>query len=135
MGKVILDASIATKWFRMDSEADVSFAERLLERHLASELRIVVPLLLFLELLNAAARRWRWTPRELEHTADRLGEVGFDVAEPSLARIARWSSRGLMACDASCVALAEERGVPLVTADERILAVRPGIARRVGDVA
>jgi len=133
LGELVLDASIATKWFRVNSEADILLAERLLERHLAGELRIVVPLLLFLELLNAAARRWRWTPRELEHMADRLGEVGFDVAEPSLAGIARWSSRGLTAYDACYVALAEERGVPLVTADERILAVCRGIGRRVGD--
>jgi predicted nucleic acid-binding protein len=45
------------------------------------------------------------------------------VRQPSLPGIARWTARGLTAYDACYVALAEERGVQLVTADELIISV------------
>jgi predicted nucleic acid-binding protein len=46
-----------------------------------------------------------------------------------MARIASWTARGLTAYDATYVALAEERGIGLVTNDRQILALAEGIAR------
>lgn len=94
-----------------------------------------VPALLFLELLNAAARRWRWSESELRDMAQELAELPFVVGEPPLEAIARWASRGLSAYDASDVALAEQRGLTLVTTDEQIVAVAPTVARHLRDYA
>jgi predicted nucleic acid-binding protein len=88
----------------------------------------MVPRLLFLELVNVAGRQWRWTEARLLDLVDRLERTRFDVAEPALERVALWTARGLTAYDATYVALADERGIPLITDDRQILALARGIA-------
>ena len=51
------------------------------------------------------------------------------MAEPELDAVASWVARGLTAHDAVYVALAEERGLPLVSDDQAILETASGIAR------
>lgn len=85
--------------------------------------------MLFLELLNVAGRRWKWSDGRLARFAAALDDLGFDVGEPELASIAAWTSRGLTAYDSAYVALAENLGLPLITDDELILAVAPEVAR------
>lgn len=131
MTEVVLDASVLVKWFKTAGEQHVIAARRLRGRFERGELLIVVPPLLFLELLNLAARRWAWGEVRLEQLATRLEALGLEVQEPPLTRVAHWSSLGLTAYDACYVALAEARRVALVTADDRILAVAQGIARSI----
>ena len=121
------------KWFRHQHESDLEQALRLRERMRGGLVTVVVPALLFLELLNAAARRWRWSESELRDMAQELAELPFVVGEPPLEAIARWASQGLSAYDASYVALAEQRGLTLVTTDEQIVAVAPAVARHLRD--
>ena len=97
--------------------------------HRAGRLDVAVPRLLFLEILNVAARRWHWPEKELVELADALQSLGFEVAEPPLDAVAAWAARGLSAYDACYVALAETRGVALVTTDAEIAAAAPSIAR------
>lgn len=75
-----------------------------------------------------AGRQWRWSEERLFDLVDRLERTRFDVLEPSLDRVALWTARGLTAYDATYVALAEERAVPLITADRQILTLAGGIA-------
>ncbi|TAK23969.1 MAG: PIN domain-containing protein [Chloroflexota bacterium] len=128
----VLDASIVLKWMNAPGEQDVVEAERILTRFLAGELRVVVPPLLFVEVLNVAARRWRLSLPRLERLAARLDAFAFEVDQPALTGIARWCARGLTAYDACYVALAEARGITLITADEGIVASAPRHARRLG---
>jgi predicted nucleic acid-binding protein len=88
----------------------------------------VAPRLLALEVLNVAARRWKWTADELDAVAVRLDEIGWRFVEPDLRDVARWAGQGLSAYDATYVAVAEAAGCPLVTDDARILAVAPHVA-------
>lgn len=55
-----------------------------------------------------------------------------EVIDPELSRIARWTARGLTAYDATYVALAEERGIRLVTGDPQVLTLAVGIAQPIG---
>lgn len=110
-------------------EQHVQAASNLYSRFRRGELVVVVPQLMFLELLNVAARRWGWDVQRLERFAADLEQLGLEVRQPSLTRIARWCSRGLTAYDACYVALAEERRTVVITADERILAVAGARAR------
>lgn len=82
---------------------------------------MVVPGLLFLEILNVAGRRWSWTEESLIELALALDDIEFEVVEPDLASIATWVARGLTAYDAAYVALAQSRDLVLITDDERIL--------------
>lgn len=97
----------------------------------AGRLTVAVPDLLFLELVNVAGRWWRWPEAELLELVHLLDGAGFEVDEHDLSRVAVWTARGLTAYDAAYVAIAEERGVPLVTNDQEILQRAADIARPV----
>jgi|SRR5579859_4303661 len=131
MNEIVLDASIASLWLRPPGSPAAASAQALLKRYEAGQLGVVVPRLLFLELLNVAGRRWRWAEVALIDLATRLEAMLGDVIDPDLGRVASWTARGLTAYDATYVALAEERGVPLITHDRQILAVATGIAQAV----
>lgn len=124
-----MDASVASLWLRPPASPGAESAQALLERYEAGHLSVVAPSLLFLELLNIAGRRWRWAEAALIELATRLEAMLAEVVDPDLGRIASWTARGLTAYDATYVALAEERGIPLVTHDRQILAVAAGIAQ------
>lgn len=131
MNEVVVDASIASLWVRPPGSPGAGPAQALLERYEAGDVSVVAPPLLFLELLNVAGRRWRWAEATLSELATRLEGMFTDVADPDPRRVASWTARGLTAYDATYVALAEERGIPLVTNDRRIVAIAAGIAQTV----
>ena len=128
MTEVVLDASVVAKWFSPRTEEGQADAHLIRKRYGAGELLVVVPPLLFLELINLAARRWAWEEAAVLTMTISLEELDFEVGESELAAVAAWASRGLTAYDAAYVALAEARGIRLVTDDQRILEVAPGIA-------
>lgn len=129
MSEIVLDASVLIKWFRVPGEQHRDAALALYDQFTRGALLVVVPPLLFLELLNVAARRWGWDIERLKRFAADLAQIGLEVRQPTLGGIARWCGLGLTAYDACYVALAEERRTVVVTDDERILAVAGGLAR------
>ena len=118
--ELVLDASVVVKWFKTAGEAHVEAAQRLRERYREGQFSVVVPGLLYLELLNAA-RRWGWGAEELAALANGLTSLGFRVHEPALEGIVTWCARGLTAYDACYLAVAEERRTVVVTTDDLIL--------------
>lgn len=120
MTTVVVDASIALKWLR---EEEGSEAARALLRD-----DLVAPPLLRLEVVNVAARRWRWAEEALMELVAQLDRLGLTFDEPPSTGIVRWTARGLTAYDASYVALAEARDCGLVTADVGTLEVARGLA-------
>lgn len=120
MREVVLDASVVLKWFAVEQRGS-SEARELRDDYEAGRLSVVVPSLLFLELLNVAGRRWRWEAEAVAELAEALGDLAFEVGEPELQSVASWVSRGLTAYDAAYVALAEERELALVTDDEAVI--------------
>lgn len=128
MSDVVLDASVLLKWFRKEGEEHLEQARALRERFEAGELHVLAPPLLWLEIVNVAARSWRWEAKELDDLAGELPGLGFEMVEPNLESIARWCGVGLTAYDAGYVAVAEETGSTLVTDDAQILAAAPELA-------
>jgi predicted nucleic acid-binding protein len=126
--EVVLDASVVLKWFAAEQRGSAE-ARELRTEYQTGRLFVAVPALLFLELLNVAGRRWRWTEEVLLELAEALDDLLFEVGEPALHSVASWVARGLTAYDAAYVALAEERGVALVTDDETIVALAGEITR------
>jgi predicted nucleic acid-binding protein len=128
LNEAVLDASVVLKWFHAGGEAHQEAARELRERFEAGELRVFAPSLLWLEVVNVAARSWGWTAPRLSRLAAALPDLGFETAEPDLGEVARWTAAGLTAYDAAYVALAENLGLPLVTDDAEILRVAPDAA-------
>ncbi|MCP9487860.1 MAG: type II toxin-antitoxin system VapC family toxin [Gaiellaceae bacterium MAG52_C11] len=125
--ELVVDASVAFTWFRAEEGSES--AALILDQHERGELGLVVPSLLGLELVNAAARKWRWSTGEIGALVAGLARLRLRVNDPTLDSVAAWAARGLTAYDASYVALAEERGCQLLTADIEILTAAPGLAR------
>jgi predicted nucleic acid-binding protein len=131
MIEIVVDASIVSLWLRPSGSPGANPAQALLDRYQAGHLNVVTPQLLFLELMNLAGRRWRWAEAALIELAARLEVMFTDIVDPDLDGVASWTARGLTAYDATYVALAQDRGVPLVTNDRQILAMAAGIAQAV----
>lgn len=128
MTEAVLDASVVLKWFHSEGEGRLEAARELRRRFEAGELRVLAPPLLWLEIVNVAARRWAWPEARLERLAATLADLGFELLEPDVIDVARWAGRGLTAYDAAYVAVAERAGVPLVTDDAEIVGLASELA-------
>ena len=128
MNESVLDASVVIKWFRSEGERHVDAARSLRRAFESGALLVVAPSLLQLEIVNVAGRRWGWNETALVDLAAALDDLGFELREPDLERVARWTARGLTAYDAAYVALAEAEGLQLVTDDDRVVARAPQVA-------
>jgi predicted nucleic acid-binding protein len=126
--EAVLDASVVLKWLRTEGERHREEALALRRAFEAGELTVFAPPLLWLEIVNVAARRWGWSARQLDDLAAQLPALGFIMLEPVLAGISSWAAAGLTAYDATYVAVAEETGVPLITDDAGILKVAVDLA-------
>jgi predicted nucleic acid-binding protein len=129
----VLDASVVLKWFNREGEVHAEAAGALRGDFEAGELRVIAPPLLWLEIINVAARRWGWSSSQLELLASALSELGFELVEPEPEAIARWAGRGLTAYDAAYVAVAEETGVPVITDDAQICRLATGLSEPLGE--
>ena len=132
MNEAVLDASVVLKWFHSEGERHVQVARQLRAQFEDGGLRVLAPQLLWLELLNVAARRWGWPQAQLEQLAGTLEQLGFEVLKPELLSVARWAVNGLTAYDAAYVAVAEHAGAQLITDDEQIVAIAPRVATALG---
>ncbi len=125
---VVVDASVALKWFL--PEPDSVLAEALLRR--ADTL--LAPTLIVSEVCNAAWKRFRrgeTTARQLQWVAERITGVGMLlISDEALAVPATAIARRLdhPVYDCLYLALADERGAMLVTADRRLHARVGGTA-------
>jgi predicted nucleic acid-binding protein len=126
--EAVLDASVVLKWFRAEGERNLAAARSLRTSFETGELVVFAPPLLRLEIVNVAGRRWRWPETALVELAGALDELGFELREPELGRVARWTARGLTAYDAAYVALAEAEKIRLVTDDDLVVTVAPAVA-------
>jgi predicted nucleic acid-binding protein len=128
VSEVVLDASVVMKWFRADGERHLGPARALRTTFEAGELIVFAPPLLRLEIINVAGRRWRWAESSLLELAAALDELGFELIEPELVRVAYWTARDLTAYDAAYVAVAEANNTRLVTDDDLIVSVAGEVA-------
>ena len=129
MTEAVLDASVVIKWFRAEGERNVDAARALRRSFEAGALIVFTPPLLRLEIVNVAGRRWRWNEAALADLAAALNDLGFELTEPDLVRVAHWTARGLTAYDAAYVAVAEAVGASLVTDDDLIIEIAGEIAQ------
>jgi predicted nucleic acid-binding protein len=120
--RLVVDSSVAVKWFVAEGEAGVAEALTLLDGHLSRRCVLAAPSHLLLEVLNALSSRGLDEPdlraaarsllgAQLELTpAEQLAEKAAGIA----------ATHGLTVYDAAFAALADELGCDLVTEDRRL---------------
>ncbi len=120
---VVVDASVAVKWFIVDDEASVEAADKLLARHSRGDVRLIAPALLAHEVLNVLRRPGRPAPA-LPDAMTALFETDILFVAPDRALMVRTADLvveyGLSTFDAAYAALAATLGCELVTADKRL---------------
>lgn len=131
MRRFVVDASVAVKWFRPE-ERHTDQARAILRDHTTRSIQLRAPSLLFLELINSAARRWRWPVEGLTGMVEELSATSLTFGEVDPATVVKWAAQGLSAYDSAYVALAEAHGILLLTDDEQILRTAPSIATALG---
>lgn len=127
MKLVVLDASVAAKWFLPRAgESLVDEALQLLSRHADHEIEFTVPDLFWAEFGNIlwkAVRLGRWSAGAAESALQRMRELKLSIV-PTAGLVEDALSIALAAgrsvYDSVYISLAVRSGVELVTADERL---------------
>lgn len=118
----VVDASVIVKWFLHQQEADRDRALALRDLHISGRSTIYIPQLAFLEVLNAIRFSTKADEEDGETALETLQDLNLETktADVNLLRKANaiaWAYK-ITIYDALYVALAEQVGYPLITADE-----------------
>ncbi len=119
--KKVIDASIAAKWFLNEDGTKEALSIR--DDHIGEETLIIVPEVLFLEVLNAL--RYKNADKKLLESASKiLFEIQLHVERTNefiLCKAINISLEyGLTIYDSIYAAIAQLHGCPLITADEKL---------------
>ncbi len=133
--RVVVDSSVAFKWFAPTEESGCDEAFGLIADHRANLIEIAAPTLMRLEVLNGFWKR-KATAADLTLVGSVLDGFGLHWFEidgeraVSAARIA--ATHGLTVYDSLFVALALELDAELVTADAAIISAGASRTRSLG---
>jgi predicted nucleic acid-binding protein len=129
MRRIVVDASVLLGWFAGERDRRGQ-ARRLRAEYEAGALSVVVPSVVFLEVLDATARATGWDQARLAILARDLESLGLEVREPVAGELAFWMARGLGGQESAYAALASGEGIPLATQDERLLRIAAAVVQR-----
>jgi predicted nucleic acid-binding protein len=118
----VVDASILVKWFLHQQEADRDRALALRELHVSGRSTIFIPQLALLEVLNAVRFALKAKEEDAELALEALQDLHLETKPSEFALMRKsnaiaWAYK-ITIYDAVYVALAEQVGYPLITADE-----------------
>jgi len=123
--RLVIDASVALKWYLKDEEFGQK-ALGLLDRYVLNELDLLAPSLLEYEVINGliiARKRGRIKKKEVLLAMDGFMDLNIDLKSlkgiypKMLYYCSRYNCSGY---DASYLAVSEEEGAIMVTADRRL---------------
>ncbi len=122
INNIVIDASVIVKWFIDENDSDK--AEIIKELFINEKINIVVPSLLYYEVLNALKYSKLFRLDELNLVGESIENYGFDFIvikdeiREKMVEIA--INHDISIYDASYIALAEKFNTHLITADEKI---------------
>lgn len=119
---IVLDASVIVKWFIDENNSDK--AEIIKEQFINEKINIIIPSLLYYEVLNVLKYSKLFKLDELNLVGESIENYGFnavvikDEIREKMVEIA--INHDISIYDASYIALAEKFNTQLITADEKI---------------
>ena len=118
----VVDASVIVKWFLHHQEADRDRALALRDLHISGRSTIYIPQLALLEVLNAIRFSPKADEEDGETALEALQDLHLEIRSADVdvlrkANAIAWAYK-ITIYDALYVALAEQVGYPLITADE-----------------
>ena len=121
----VVDASVLVKWFLHQQEANRDRALALRNLHISGRSTIFIPQLALLEVLNAIRFSPKAKEEDSETALEALQDLHLETRPPEFdvlrkANAIAWAYK-ITIYDALYVALAEQVGYPLVTADEAMI--------------
>ena len=126
MTRLLIDTSVLIKWFHSDGESELTQARALRSAHVAGELDAHMLDLASYEVGNVLSSALRWTGADV---ADQLDDLQAILGPPLVMSSVWFRNAALLAhthalsfYDASWAAAAGELGIPLISADRRLLA-------------
>ncbi len=123
--EIVLDASIAVKWFNTKSEDNVEIALEIQRKKILNKLEIIVPDLFFLEIINAFLTRSKFGIEDIFTIKEALYKMNLRVIYPDHS-ILNMAIKIAQACnltiyDSFYIAVAKFCQTPLLTEDKKIL--------------
>ena len=136
MTRLLIDTSVLIKWFHSDGESELEQARALRSAHVTREIDAHMLDLATYEVGNVLTRALRWPAADV---ADQLDDL-HAILGPPLVMTPAWLRRAaklahihsLSFYDASWAATAAELGIPLISADRRLLTA--GLAESPGEI-
>lgn len=117
---VVIDASVAYKWFAKEEE-DRDFAVKILKKHLEKTQIIIVPELVFYELANAWVTKGSLTEDEIKDNLKAFQKYSLKIIPIDfnlINQIVNFSKKhSITAYDAAYAVLAKKNDCDLITAD------------------
>lgn len=133
MEHIVLDASVAVKWFKKKNEQHTQQAEVLLQNLLDGTVRASIPTLLFTELVSVAAIDRSISEEHWQEALVFLFSLSWHVYPPDrfftkdTYQLAK--GLGLSAYDATYLAVAKRCSAVVVTEDKELLAKGGNLVR------
>lgn len=126
MTRLLIDTSVLIKWFHSTGEAELNEARAVRAAHIEGDLIAHVLDLALYEVGNVLVRVLHWTARDVAGQLDDL----LAICGTPLVASREWlhdaavlaTERGLSFYDASWAAAARGLAIPLVSADQRLIA-------------
>lgn len=122
MNEIVIDTSVVVKWF--SRETGTAAALRVRDGLVGGKISSLAPDLLLIELANALRHHPIFGPEDVCAAVQSVAELGIDFV-PTGTDLLRTAVDLAFRCeitvyDACFLALAEARGISLVTADEKL---------------
>jgi predicted nucleic acid-binding protein len=121
-GMSVLDASVILKWFIDENDSDKAI--RLREEYEANEREIVIPDFLLIEVANVLCYYPGFDSDDINDCLKTLFDMAIDIVTPTpglLEHTIAIAKKYHITCyDALYLALAEDLGFPLITADQEL---------------
>ena len=127
MNEIVIDASIVVKWFIEENDSDK--ARFIRDKFIEGKIGLIVPSLLYFEVLNALKYSQLFNPSELDNAGESLENYGFKVItiknkiREHMIKVAVDHSMSIY--DAPYLGLCIELGKTFCTADEKIIKKLP----------